>query len=248
MIRILILSGIPALFLYLSSNAQLTETPEYRYITAEKTTRIGEIYDSLFQLDLRLVNGRVHTAKYPSGIGHPFFLTGEPVPGTICMDGREYKHSYIRYDLLNDGLQIFHFIKSGPQIIDLNKKNIEAFSIEGHHFINMTGVNVQGTSPEEGFFEEKYKGPYSYLIRRKKLYLDNITGSRGGYEEYTYRYLYTPRGLFRITNRRSLLKPFMENQEKIKEYIRKSQLTVKLATDEQIINLIKYHASITGSF
>jgi hypothetical protein len=66
----------------------------------------------------------------------------------------------------------------------------------------------------------------------------------GGYEDHSIRYLSSPEGWFRITGRRSLLSAFGEDREEIKKFIRKSGMTVKLATDEEIIRIIKFSESI----
>ena len=153
MLRSLIWSGFFLLTPLLSLYTQYTETQSGREILSEKAAAERGRYDSLFRVDLQLVDGRAHTSSYPSGIGHPFFLTGEPVPGTIRMDGKNFKNSFIRYDLLNDMLQIYHFTVSGPQIIDLNKKKIEAFRIAGYQFIHFSSAKIQGVSSKEGFYE-----------------------------------------------------------------------------------------------
>jgi hypothetical protein len=248
MLRSFILSGIILFFLFISSFSQSNENKPDRNKVFTEIAGLTELYDSLFQHDLEIIDGKAHTAKYLSGIGHPFFLKQEPVPGQIYMNGQEYNHSFIRYDLLNDMLQIYHFTKSGPQIIDLNKNKIEAFTIEGHHFIHLTFSEIPEMSSLEGFYEEKYKGITSYLVRHEKVYLDNISGSRGGYEDHSYRYLSAPGGWFKITGRRSLLKAFEGNRDEIKEFIRKSHMTIKLATDEEIIRLLKFNESIHKSF
>lgn len=228
MLRFLILSGILFFFPLTALLSQSTDL----------LTRIAGLqilYDSLIQQDLQLVDGKAHTAKYPSGTGHPFFLTNEPVTGTIYMHGQEFRHSFVRYDIFNDILQIYHFTESGPQIIDLNKNKIDAFSIEGHYFVSIT---------TKGFYEVKYKGSVSLLLRYEKEYIDYASGSRGGYEDHLIRYLSAPDGWFRIKGRKSLLNAFGENHEEIKKFIRRSGISVKLATDEEIIRILKYSESI----
>jgi hypothetical protein len=209
-----------------------------------KIPGLQEFYDSIMQQDLQLIDGVEHTARYPTGAGHPFFLTKEPAAGTIYMHNREFSHSFIRYDVLNDNLQVYHFTESGPRIIDLNKNKIEGFSIEGHHFINITALNNPGLTIVEGFYEAKYEGRISYLLRHEKVYLDYASGSGGGYEEHLLKYLSTPQGWYRISNRKSLFRAFGDDPEAIKKYIRKSGISLKLATDDEIIRIIKYYESL----
>jgi hypothetical protein len=228
MLRLFILSGI---FLFLPFTSLFSQSTNL----LTRIAGLQTLYDSLVQQDLQLVDGKAHTAKYPSGTGHPFFLTNEPVSGTIFMQGQEFSHSFIRYDIFNDILQIYHFTESGPQIIDLNKNKIDAFSIEGHYFINI---------PIKGFYEVKYKGPVSLLSRYEKEYIDYASGSRGGWEDHLTMYLSSPDGWFRIKGRKSLLNAFGEDHEEMKKYIRKSGISVKLATDEEIIRVIKHSESI----
>jgi hypothetical protein len=89
-----------------------------------------------------------------------------------------------------------------------------------------------------------YNGATSYLVRHEKVFLDYVSGTMGGYEDHSIRYLSSPEGWFRITGRRSLLSAFGEDREEIKKFIRKSGMTVKLATDEEIIRIIKFSESI----
>jgi len=209
-----------------------------------KIDGLRSLYDSLIQQDLQLIDGKAHTAKYPIGTGHPFFLTKEPLKGIIFMHGQEFRHSFVRYDVFNNILQIYHFTETGPQIIDLNKDKIDAFSIEGHYFINMLSSKNPNLSIPEGFYEVKYKGPVSLLLRHEKVFLDYASGSRGGYEDHLIRYLSTQDGWFRISGRKSLLNAFGEDREEIIKYLRKSGISVKLATDEDIIRIIKFSESI----
>ncbi len=237
MLRLLVLSGVLFLFPFTAL------FPQSRDVFT-RIDQLQELYDSLIQQDLQLIDGKAHTAKYPSGTGHPFFLTKEPVAGTIFIHGQEFMHSFIRYDIYNDILQIYHFTESGPQIIDLNKNRIDAFSIKGHYFNNLTASNNPGLSIPQGFYEVKYKGPVFLLLRHEKVYLDYASGSRGGYEDHFLRYLSTPDGWFRIGSRKSLLNAFGEDKEEIKKFLRKSGISIKLATDEEIIRIIKYYESI----
>jgi hypothetical protein len=237
MLRFLLLSAIFIIFLFNSSFCQSKEN-------LKKIAALQDLYDSLIQKDLQLIDGRAHTARYPAGTGHPFFLTNEPVTGTIYMHGQKFVHAFIRYDILNDILQIYHFTESGPQIIDLNKYKIDAFTFEGHNFKNMTASKNPGLSINEGFYETKYEGQISYLLRHEKVYLDYASGSRGGYEDRILRYLSAPQGWFRISSRKSLLNALGKDREEVKKYIRKSGISVKLATDEEIIRIIKYCESI----
>jgi hypothetical protein len=237
MLRFLIFSGI---LLFSPITALFSQSADL----LNKITALQVLYDSLIEQDLQLIDGKAHTAKYPTGTGHPFFLTKEPVAGTIYMHGQEFRHSFIRYDIYNDILQVYHFTESGPQIIDLNKNKIYAFSIEGHYFVNLIASDNPGLSIPHGFYEVKYKGPVSLLLRHEKVYLEYASGSRGGYDDHLLRYLSTPDGWFRISGRKSLLDAFGEDNEEIKKYIRKSGISIKLATDEEIIRIIKYRESI----
>jgi len=237
MFRFLLFSGVLIFF----TGAELLSQSG---VISEKMAGLQELYDSIMQKNLQLIDGKAHTAKYPSGIGHPFFLTKEPVAGIIYMQGQEFRHTYIRYDVFNDVLQVYHFTESGPQIIDLNKNKIDSFLIEGHYFVNLTALKNHDLPIPEGFYELKYKGPVSLLLRYEKVYLDYSSGYRGGYEDHLLRYLSTPDGWYRIVSRKSLLNAFGKDLEEIKKYIRKSGISVKLATDEEIIRIIKYSESI----
>jgi hypothetical protein len=237
MLRFLTLFGIFILLPFTALFSQYTDL-------VSKIAGLQSLYDSLIQQDLQLIDGKAHTAKYPIGTGHPFFLTKEPVKGIIFMHGQEFRHSFIRYDVFNDILQIYHFAESGPQIIDLNRDKIDAFSIEGHYFINLLASDNPDLSIPEGFYEVKYKGPVSLLLRYEKVYLDYASGSRGGYQDHLIRYLSTQDCWFRISGRKSLLNAFGEDREEINKYLRKSGISVKLATDEDIIRIIKFSESI----
>ena len=224
--------------------SQYPENTGNEYSVIRETAGISEIYDSLF-IDLQLIDGRLHSAKYPSGTNHAFFLNGEPVPGKIMINGKEYTHPYIRYDLLNDMLQIYHFSRSGTHIIDLNKEKVEAFSISGHNFEHISVAKYPGFSFNEGFYEVMYGGKYTYWLHREKIFMSKTIETTGGYETVLSRYISGPLGWFRITNQKSLLTALPEKKDELKEFLRKSHITIKLATDEEITGIIKFYESIT---
>ena len=205
---------------------------------------VNELYDSLFQSDLELVNGRNHSARYPSGTGHPFFISRQSLPGNIIYKGKRYEYPYIRYDVLNDMVQLHHFTRSGSYIIDLNKTNVDGFQINGHSFVNIRNEEVADGNINPGFYELKHSGKYTFWLRWEKIYSDRTVETTGEYEDVKLRYIEVNNQWYRIVNRSLLLKAISDHQDEVKEFLRKSGISVRISSDEELLSVIKYCESL----
>ena len=220
------------------------ESADDNLFTQSNQAWVYELYDSLFETNLDLINGRNHSERYPAGTGHPFFISQQSMPGHIICGGKKYTYPHIRYDVFNDMLQIHHFARTGSYILDLNKQDIDGFKLDGHTFVQIREDEIHDAGITPGFYELKHQGKYTFWIRWEKNYSDRTVETSGGYENSEQRYIQAGDQWYRIVNRRSLLKAIPEYQDEIKAYLRNSGISLRIATVEELLTVIRYCESI----
>jgi len=241
---IYILTVYVLLFFPLIIQAQISVSDIEKLLLTSNESPIYSYYDSLFQSELQIIDGRLHSDRYPSGTGHPFYLSRESVPGTILYEGRVYKYSFIRYDILNDILQIHHFSRTGSYIIDLNTQKINAFRLNGHTFIRLSSSISSGSRIEDGFYELVYNGETKYWLKWEKNFVNRTVESAGEFETVKTRYLSRDGNWYRITNRFSLLKAFSDKKDEVRDYLKTARISVRVATDDELKTVLKHCDSL----
>ncbi|HZM12913.1 MAG TPA: hypothetical protein VFB86_01925, partial [Bacteroidales bacterium] len=93
--------------------------------------------------DQLLYSGVEWHPAMPMAAGHEFFLTSEPLPGSVSIDGITFKDVHMKYDIFNDNL-IVMWRNSSPIIID--SKKVDEFTVV-YYGIPRKFVNLRDTYP-----------------------------------------------------------------------------------------------------
>jgi hypothetical protein len=212
-------------------------------ISAQQVAGAGhlrELYDSLFQTSLYVINGKLNHNRYPQGTGHPYFGAYSWTSGIISNGNINIAHQAIRYDLVNDDLLIQHFSVTGPQVIIVNKDIAEAFMIGDHKFCLLESQPGADFNFEPGYYESVYQGDTEIWIRWKKFFSERSSGS-GEYLQTQSVFIKSRNVFYKITNRRSLLRALHDREDNIKAYIHQHGLSVSRAGIDELISLVRYY-------
>ncbi len=112
--------------------AQQTNSIESGYIEFDKL--VGLQNTSLYQ-------GRLYTEKYRTiNDRKQFFKSTEFLNGDIWYKGQPYFNQFLKYDVYEDELLLK--LEENGNTLKLSKKDIDSFSIEKNHFINLKPKNI----------------------------------------------------------------------------------------------------------
>lgn len=194
--------------------------------------------------DQLLYSGVEWHPAMPMAAGHEFFLTSEPLPGSVSIDGITFKDVHMKYDIFNDNL-IVMWRNSSPIIID--SKKVDEFTVV-YNGIPRKFVNLRDTYPViRGFAEILYQGTSSVIARHIKVVLKNPAGAN--YEEFSEEmkyYLVLNGSCFQVRNRSSFLDLMGEYEIPVRKFIRQKNLYLSNNSPEGFINAAIFYDSLTA--
>ncbi len=212
-------------------------------ISAQQVSRednITSYYDSLFQTNKYLLNGKLHQTRYPRGSGHPYFGDFSWMSGIISINEVRIPYHAIRYDLLSDDLLIQHFSVTGSHIIIVNKDIVGEFMLGDHKFYLLESQPGADYNFESGFYESVYRSNTEIWIKWNKFFSERSSGS-GEYKQTRNVFIKNGNHFYKITNRKSLLLALQDREEDIKVYLSQHGITVSRAGIDQLISLVRYY-------
>lgn len=212
-------------------------------ISAQQVSRednITSYYDSLFQTNKYLLNGKLHQTRYPRGSGHPYFGDFSWMSGIISINEVRIPYHAIRYDLLSDDLLIQHFSVTGSHIIIVNKDIVGEFMLGDHKFYLLESQPGADFNFEPGFYESVYRSNTEIWIKWNKFFSERSSGS-GEYKQTRNVFIKNGNHFYKITNRKSLLLALQDREDDIKEYLSQHGITVSRAGIDQLISLVRYY-------
>lgn len=188
-------------------------------------------------------NGRIYIPDHPRANGNPYFLDLDWISGTLVIKGDKFSDLKVKYNVNLDEL-ILKKEKENQEShmpIMLNYNFIDSFELEGHHFINLSGMPF--SDELSGFAELIYEGEIIFLIKHTKEFLNRYSQSNpyGAYSKLnSIYYIYETETLTRVGTKKSLLKYFEPLRKEIKKFMRQNRIKYKKATHIQLYELIKY--------
>ncbi len=193
--------------------------------------------------DQLLYSGVEWHPAMPMAAGHEFFLTSEPLPGSVSIDGITFRDLRMKYDICNDGIIVLW--KNGSPII-IDGKKVDEFTVV-YNGIPKRFINLRDTYPGvRGFAEILYQGSSSVIARHIKVVSKNPAGA--SYEEFTEEtkyYLVVNGGCFQVKNRSSFLDLMGEYEISVRKFIRQKHLYLSHTSPEGFINAAAYYDSLT---
>ena len=194
--------------------------------------------------DQLLYSGVEWHPAMPMAAGHEFFLTSEPLPGTVSIDGITFKDVRMKYDICNDGIIVLW--KNGSPII-IDSKKVDEFTVV-YNGISRRFVNLRETYPGiRGFAEIMYQGTSSVIARHIKVVSKNPAAANyAEFTEETKYYLVVNGSCFQIKNRSSFLDLMGEYEIPVRKFIRQKNLYLSNNSPEGFINAAAFYDSLTA--
>ncbi|MEZ5069586.1 MAG: hypothetical protein R2751_01115 [Bacteroidales bacterium] len=201
---------------------------EIRTEAPEAVRQALAFFDASYGSDVNLLNGRSYSLVY-SPSSHPFYRTGEYLPGTVVLSGVTYRAIPLNYDLYQQELVLQYVSYSGrPRPLVLPRSLVDGFETNGVQFRRF---DVPGTGPV--YLEViRDEDPGCYLHWEKELFQNaEATGT-------TYRYGDAKRKVVLVRgghpvavgSRKAFVKEWPpERQKAIRSYLRQNGIRFRNA-------------------
>jgi hypothetical protein len=228
------------LFLLLATNPGVWAQSDAQALEGDYL-KVYEVTQKTLLNDPLLQNGIYYTYPYHSALGHPFLGDGEFEPGAVTFREKSYEGIHINYDLFN---QQIIFSRKKDELLQMNlmaNEFISAFSFKGKNF-------KQASFPGESapFYqvisETKNIACYYVWYKERREVLDSGNQRIFSFSEQKCRhYLFLDGKLSQYKNNRSFVQLLPnEASDEIKSYFKENRLTVKVASDKEMRELIEY--------
>lgn len=199
-----------------------------------------DYFDRSYGTDFNLVNGIRYVYPYALANGHPFLGENRFYAGHAIIKGHYYPVLHFKYDVCNQQIILnLTLLSGGMEQIVINYEIIDEFELDEKLFRRYS-------FPETGtkIFQVIESGDLSVLYIWEKKFEHNPTSTWNVYSFTSpkkRRYVLLGDQLFPFLTKRSFLKLFPgEWKRDISRYIRKNQIWLKEATDNQMQELIRY--------
>jgi hypothetical protein len=227
------------------AQSSLTSTEE-KVNNERKELFLKSIYNKDLPNSRDFINGEQFNYQYPHAKNYPFFDNNNWQNGKVIYH-KEKIEVLLKYDIFLDNLLIQHLTESGAYILKLNPEIVNSFYFSNHYFKYYTKLYSKKKPITPGFFEVMYEGNISFLIKHLKYLSRETETSPAEYIQEKHRYFVLDNQLFEISNRRSLLSLFADKRKEMKSYLSESKISVRFATDEDLIQIIKQYNSLKAS-
>ncbi len=222
------------LFLILSISAIRAQNPQMSPMSADDAW-----YDQL------LYSGVEWQPAMQTAAGDEFFLTPEPLYGTVLIDGVLFRDVRMKYDIFNDNLIVLW--KNGSPIITDSRK-VDEFTMV-YNGLPRKFVNLRETySGIRGFAEILYHGASPVIAKHIKVVSRSAAAANyAEFREEAKYYLVLNGSCFQVKNRSSFLDLLGEYELPVKKYIRQKNLYLSPASPEGFVLAAVYYDSLTVS-
>lgn len=222
------------LFLILSISAIRAQNPQMSPMSADDAW-----YDQL------LYSGVEWQPAMQTAAGDEFFLTSEPLYGTVLIDGVLFRDVRMKYDIFNDNLIVLW--KNGSPIITDSRK-VDEFTMV-YNGLPRKFVNLRETySGIRGFAEILYHGASPVIAKHIKVVSRSAAAANyAEFREEAKYYLVLNGSCFQVKNRSSFLDLLGEYELPVKKYIRQKNLYLSPASPEGFVLAAVYYDSLTVS-
>jgi hypothetical protein len=195
--------------------------------------------------DQLLYSGVEWQPAMQTAAGDEFFLTSEPLYGTVLIDGVLFRDVRMKYDIFNDNLIVLW--KNGSPIITDSRK-VDEFTMV-YNGLPRKFVNLRETySGIRGFAEILYHGASPVIAKHIKVVSRSAAAANyAEFREEAKYYLVLNGSCFQVKNRSSFLDLLGEYELPVKKYIRQKNLYLSPASPEGFVLAAVYYDSLTVS-
>jgi hypothetical protein len=205
--------------------------------------KLNAYFNEVYGLDQKLISGVQYYNKYPRALGNEFLGSVEFDRGRLVINGVEYNHVDIRYDVYNQQINLqFKYNTTAINTVIIEKDKIDEFELRGMQF-----RKCYFPQTDTSFFQIVAEGKISCLYYWYKN-LTFQTSLRNVYEFSEPRkkaFLLIDSVLYRYNGKLSFIKLYPETRSVVRKYIRQNQIRLRDAPDPIIKNLIDYCNSLS---
>ena len=198
-------------------------------------------YTTAVQEQMELFNGREHIDYlYKFDVGSPYFLAGNFSKGDVTYLNKTYKDVSLTYDVVKDEVAILHFNILKRLIPD--KLKLDAFTINGHHFIKLSPGITNYKSLPEGYYDLLYNDKISLLAKRTKSIRDIIPEIRVYSKDIFY--ISKNNTFYEVNANKSFLKHFTDKKKQITQFMRQNDISFTGNKEQAMIKIITHYNSL----
>lgn len=196
---------------------------------------------SVYGLDPLLYNGRNYSFSLShETIGHPFLHTQNYESGNVLIRNEKFEDILLNYDIYNQELILkYQDIHGADNLIKLSKAWLRGFYLYSREFISLETENGQ-----KEFFQVIGRDSLKVLYHwEKKMTLSKEVGKSNYHfsEPGKAMYLYKHGVFYRFKNNKSFIEYFEPDlRDSIKKYLAQYKISVKKASDENMLSLINH--------
>lgn len=236
----LLIIAVVLLFVFSTSFSQ-----DNRQNNTAAYSEILKLTHEKYGIDQQLTNGVYFEDTYRGAQGHPYLLSDEYVYGDVTFYGIAYTEIPLKYDLYAQRLVIYR--EEDPRVFSsiLANQFVEEFNLYGLQFRKMT---LQDKAP--AFYQvvaetEALQCYYAWYRIRRESIDENDTKLYIFTEDMQRRYLVIDNEGYRYFNNWTFTRIFDSSlRRKIRSFLRKHDLKIQKATDEQVREVIQYTAQL----
>ncbi len=211
--------------------------------TQREVSELIQIAETYYPLNDEYINGFPYAVPDSRIEGSPYFGSGEWLPGSLYVHGREYREVFLKYDLIIDGLVIKAKTEQNiDRILLVNRSQIDSFSTDGFVFVNSD--RLLANSKFSTYYEKIVEGNLSVYKRYTKRYIDSYSGSNllGKYSATRSNlFLFDGKQMINIDNRKTFLGYFTKiQQDLLKEYLKNKRVNYRNITRQQLAELMAF--------
>lgn len=173
-------------------------------------------------------------AGYPSTIytNHPYWLSGDFLPGDIVFDGRLYREVPLRFDAFLQQLVVSTPVKRSNVYVPMNR--VERFTVEGTEYSRRNGefMAILYSSPRMELVKQMRCVPSSKVVDNIREVLQFVRK-----EEYL---LIRDGVMYRVDKLKSVRKLFPEHKKELKQFAKKHNLDFGTHHQSSLTTIVKY--------
>lgn len=192
-----------------------------------------------------VLTGRNYHLSYQGAINSQFFRSKYPVTGTLVFEGIVFPEIDVQLDLYSQEVVVLMETKNNSQYVSLDNEKVSEFTFMDYKFVHFPGDSVM----TKDIYELAFAGANTSLyIKRQKTRKETLDSSKIIVQFIPNdKYFVTNEyGSFEITNRKSLLSAYYD-QEWFKKMLKQKKLKFsKKRIEQSLIMAVGHYDTNTG--
>ncbi len=202
----------------------------------------AEMQDTVYSRQL-LYNGRVWENRYQKILSHEFFMTRNPVSGSVTINGRTFHGLLLRYDIYNDELLM---LDSPETYLQLNKEAVSGFvlEIDGIRYL-FENFDSKKPGSFNGYGQVIYHGD-TWLVRKHVKEIKNkaVNNIYDSFTESQSTWLIAQDASWQLSGSPDLYRALSDRAAEVKRYVRDNGIRFRMKVPESVIPVLKFYDSL----